>query len=653
MRLLFITIIWLILCSPIYVIYAKEDYHGYLGTDMSVQVSQEVMQTIYQEVKTPYKYGIVLHGEDGKKIDCPSIFRYRDNWYMVYIIFNENGYETALAKSDDLLNWEKLGKILTFKEETWDANQAAGYITLQDHKWGGSYELQQYAGRYWMSYLGGALKGYETDPLSIGIAWTDTPNKPSEWHRIKENPVLNCNQPDTRDFEKQTLYKSHIIYDKQQRLGYPFVMFYNGKQKGDWIERIGTAVSKDMIHWLRYGDSPVIDNYKGISGDPQITKIGNIWVMFYFGAFWQPKAFDTFACSYDLVNWTKWQGPHLIEPSEPWDEKYAHKPWVIKYEGIVYHFYCAVGDQGRVIALATSKDLLKDDHNINAVKEIDVAEFPAELVNFIPYKRNPVFCGTGKDTWDKNIRERGYILRQNGTYHLWYTGYNDDSSDTKFLGYATSNDGLNWTRYPDNPIFKKSWVEDMQVVKYKDIFYMFAEGRNDIAHMLTSPDGIHWRDQGDLDIRKTSGEPIDAGPYGTPFVWIEKEKWFLFYERDDSGIWLAVSTDGKVWKNIQDDPVICTGPDQYDRHAVALNQIIKYKGKYYAYYHASAFMPWRDWTTNVAMSLDLVHWVKYPLNPIITGDKSSGILVNDGTQYRLYTMHPDVRVYFPRKDTER
>jgi hypothetical protein len=59
--------------------------------------------------------------------------------------------------------------------------------------------------------------------------------------------------------------------------------------------------------------------------------------------------------SYDLARWTKWTGPHLIEPSEPWDDTFAHKPWVIKHNDIVYHFYCAVGNQGRVIALATSK----------------------------------------------------------------------------------------------------------------------------------------------------------------------------------------------------------------------------------------------------------------------------------------------------------
>jgi len=43
------------------------------------------------------------------------------------------------------------------------------------------------------------------------------------------------------------------------------------------------------------------------------------------------------------------------------------------------------------------------------------------------------------------------------------------------------------------------------------------------------------------------------------------------------------------------------------------------------------------------------HWKKYPKNPIVSGgDKSSGILVHDGTQYRLYTMHPNVWVFFPR-----
>ncbi len=318
-------------------------------------VEPTVMKRVYDEVKTPFKYGVILKGESGKKLDCPSVFRRGDKWYMIYIIFDGDGYETALAESDDLMQWEPKGKILPFRNSGWDAVQAAGYVALQDTEWAGSYELEAHDGKYWMSYLGGALKGYETDPLAIGMAWTKDPASAVPWHRL-DAPVLSRDQKDVRPWEALTQYKSNIIHDRHQTLGYPFVMFYNGKPKGG-AERIGMAVSRDMRHWVRYGTEPVIDNGKGISGDPQIVRVGDVWVMFYFGAFWRPQAFDTFACSYDLVHWTKWQGSDLVAPSEPYDQTYAHKPWVVKHQGVVYHFYCAVGDQGRVLALATSENL--------------------------------------------------------------------------------------------------------------------------------------------------------------------------------------------------------------------------------------------------------------------------------------------------------
>jgi predicted GH43/DUF377 family glycosyl hydrolase len=324
----------------------------------SEAVSPVEMQQVYDEVKTPHKYGIVLRPGKNESIDCPNVFRYGDKWYMLYVAIKDLvGYETYLAESDDLLNWTPVGKMLPFSKEGWDYWQADGSIALVDSAWGGSAELQKYDGKYWMTYFGGAKQGYETDPLSLGIAWSNDPTKPGSWTRLPENPVLGPDQPDARPFEQATLYKSQVLWDKSESLGFPFVMYYNGKQKGPGIERIGMAVSKDMVNWKRYGNDPVIDNGKGISGDPQIVRIGDLWVMFYFGAFWEPGAFDTFACSRDLVHWTKWTGPHLIESSEPWDKTFAHKPWLIKHNGVVYHFYCAVGTEGRAIALATSKDL--------------------------------------------------------------------------------------------------------------------------------------------------------------------------------------------------------------------------------------------------------------------------------------------------------
>jgi predicted GH43/DUF377 family glycosyl hydrolase len=271
--------------------------------------------------------------------------------------------------------------------------------------------------------------------------------------------------------------------------------------------------------------------------------------------------------------------------------------------------------------------------------------FPSELVNFEAYAENPIFTGTNLESWDKQIRERGFILKEGPNYHLWFTGYSP-ASTTKFLGYATSKDGIHWQRFSKETIHPGQWVEDMCVVKSGKTYYMFAEGEGDIAHLLVSKDRIHWQEKGNLDIRNMDGSPIRKGAYGTPTVIRVKGVWQLFYERDDLGIWLATSKDLRTWTNVQDDPVIKMGPEPYDLYAVAMNQVIRHKGLYYGYYHASAFKDWHEWSTNIAVSSDLIHWKKYENNPIIGNNQSSGIVLKDGNGFRLYTMHRKVNLYF-------
>ena len=271
-------------------------------------------------------------------------------------------------------------------------------------------------------------------------------------------------------------------------------------------------------------------------------------------------------------------------------------------------------------------------------------KFPTELIHFRPYVGNPVFKGTGGDNWDAKIRERGYILKEGDEWSLWYSGYKDG---TIHLGLATSADGLNWERYSDLPIFDSLWVEDMFVYKDGDTYYMVAEGHGDVAHLLESDNRVAWKSLGILDVRQKNGEPLSPGPYGTPTLWKENGLWYLFYERNDGGIWLATSEDMTVWTNVQDEPVIAMGPEDYDKHAVALNQVIKYKGRYYGYYHASAYEDWREWTMNIAVSDDLVHWEKYEGNPIMGNNLSSGFVVETNDGFRFYTMHPEVNVFMP------
>lgn len=339
-------------------------------------VAQERMEQIFEEAKTPYKYGLVVASEDNHhKIDCPTVFRQGDKWLMTYVVYNGKGgtdgrgYETWLAESDNLLEWRTLGRVLSYRDGEWDCNQRGGFPALPDMEWGGSYELQTYKDRHWMTYIGGEGTGYEAvkAPLFVGLAWTKGDlSTAHEWESLNK-PILSIHDKDAQWWEKLTQYKSTVYWDKDKTLGAPFVMFYNAggrhPETGLKGERVGIALSKDMKTWKRYPGNPVFAHEADgtITGDAHIQKMGDVYVMFYFSAF-EPsrryKAFNTFAASYDLVHWTDWTGEDLIIPSKNYDELFAHKSYVVKHDGVVYHFYCAVNNaEQRGIAVATSKPM--------------------------------------------------------------------------------------------------------------------------------------------------------------------------------------------------------------------------------------------------------------------------------------------------------
>ena len=344
------------------------------------------MQRIYQEVRTHYKYGMVVAPTDNyHKIDCPTVFQQDGKWYMTYVVYNGKegldgrGYETWLAESDDLLHWQTKGRLLSYKNEGWDMNQRGGFPALIDWTWGGSYGIAKYKKNYWMTYIGGHGTGYEAvrEPLNIGLAWTsDDITQAHEW-QSDDKPLISIDDKDAQWWEKLTEYKSTIYSlttgpsPKGEGSGLPkelrkyrFIMYYNAGGVNPMnnlkAERIGIALSNDLKKWKRYEDNPVFANEVGgiITGDAQIAKMGKHYVMFYFKAYDPSRkynAFNTFAVSRDLIHWQRWEGEDLIWPTKPYDEMFAHKSYVVKHDGIVYHFYCAVNnDQQRGIAVATS-----------------------------------------------------------------------------------------------------------------------------------------------------------------------------------------------------------------------------------------------------------------------------------------------------------
>jgi hypothetical protein len=76
----------------------------------------------------------------------------------------------------------------------------------------------------------------------------------------------------------------------------------------------------------------------------------------------------------------------------------------------------------------------------------------------------PVLAGTGvSGDWDEDYVSRATVIKEDeDAFHMWFSGGLGSMDDG--IGYASSSDGINWTRDSSNPIFHKddgqSWRSD-------------------------------------------------------------------------------------------------------------------------------------------------------------------------------------------------
>ena len=296
-----------------------------------------------------YKYGKpVLTGSgiegayDSMAVDCPNVFSHNGRFYMTHVGFDGKGYQTGLAVSDDLLNWQDLGVILARgTNQDWDHMGMAACALLMDKDLYGGNRLRKWKGKYWLIYHAYPGEGYEAGSAEMGIAWTEDETL-MNWH-FHGAPVFSWK--DGAPWERGGLYKSDLVEHEGK-----FYMFYNAKDKDEngWLEQTGMAVSDDLIHWKRPFDRPVLPvNPQAwdsvFASDPQVFYDSHEeqWVMFYYGL-GNLSACNGVAVSTDLYYWKKFPAPILtIGGSGTIDSKYAHKPFVIYHDGALYHFYCA------------------------------------------------------------------------------------------------------------------------------------------------------------------------------------------------------------------------------------------------------------------------------------------------------------------------
>ena len=80
--------------------------------------------------------------------------------------------------------------------------------------------------------------------------------------------------------------------------------------------------------------------------------------------------------------------------------------------------------------------------------------YSADGIAWTLYGTGPVLPKGESGKWDSGYVTAGTVLNNGGVWEMWYSG--GISASNEGIGYATSNDGLTWTKSATNPIMSKN-----------------------------------------------------------------------------------------------------------------------------------------------------------------------------------------------------
>lgn len=282
---------------------------------------------------------------DSGQVESPSIiFDDAINKYiMVYTAYTKDSKASiGYAYSDDLKTWEPQGQL---------------FHCSGDHDKGDQYGctgpcLVKYDGLYWLFYLGLNGVGYEGQPINMCLA--SSPNLKDWDYRGIVIPIQN-----NISWANTTIYHPCVM-----RINGTWIIFFNafGYINGQGHERVGFAYS-DNIDGQYTVDPTRISEFAEKAGnqtssiecgDPSVFKLNGLYYMFYFDTCHGDEIVDRYGWTTPAEFPRGWRyGGKVINNDQPYNKTYAHKPFVIIKDNTLYHFYTAVGDSGRCIALQT------------------------------------------------------------------------------------------------------------------------------------------------------------------------------------------------------------------------------------------------------------------------------------------------------------
>lgn len=156
--------------------------------------------------------------------------------------------------------------------------------------------------------------------------------------------------------------------------------------------------------------------------------------------------------------------------------------------------------------------------------------------------------------WDSGGIVRGRsVIYKDSVYHMWYTGTNENSVYSApywRIGYATSTDGLNWTKQNNgNPVIEPTKPWELNNVSFPNVIYengmyhmWYAGGSWDAPTQFAyaySYDGINWIKPADQNPVLTlgSGGSFDSQLVTQPFVMHDGDLYKMWYSGWNGSNW--------------------------------------------------------------------------------------------------------------------
>ena len=266
--------------------------------------------------------------------------------------------------------------------------------------------------------------------------------------------------------------------------------------------------------WKKYAGNPVLGGEHGTCFDVCVLKEGRTYRMWVS---WRPKASIALVESGDGVHWSEPQIVFGPRKESGWEDD-VNRPIVLK-RGDGYHLWYTGQAKGHSwIGYATSRDGI-------AWKRMSAKPV---LAPEKPWEKAAVMCP--HVLWDEQAR----------SFRMWYSG--GEQNEPNAIGYATSPDGLTWTRHAANPIFlpdkRNAWEKDhvtaCQVIRQGGWHIMFYIGFRDEATaqigVARSRDGItDWQRHPANPIVRRGKDEWDADACYKPFAVFDGKRWLLWY----------------------------------------------------------------------------------------------------------------------------